>query len=140
MDSINDAATGLGAGTGVASQLFKMLVYDEGSFFVGHRDTEFSTCTSTSCSAVFGDCVRNSSARLKVVDFPVSQAARPDLRCAGMGWASCAWPARPETGLDRSPCAGSAALRRRDARPGSRCRARSHRFAQSALARCSRRQ
>ena len=34
------AAEGLGAATPVVAQLYKLLVYDEGSFFVGHRDTE----------------------------------------------------------------------------------------------------
>ena len=34
------AAEGLGVTTPVAAQLYKLLVYDEGSFFVGHRDTE----------------------------------------------------------------------------------------------------
>jgi predicted 2-oxoglutarate/Fe(II)-dependent dioxygenase YbiX len=36
------AATGLGAGTGVEAELYKLLVYDEGSFFLEHRDTEKS--------------------------------------------------------------------------------------------------
>ncbi len=33
-------ATALGAGTEVGAELYKLLVYDEGSFFVNHRDTE----------------------------------------------------------------------------------------------------
>ena len=37
---IERAADGLGAGQGVVPELYKMLVYDEGSFFVSHRDTE----------------------------------------------------------------------------------------------------
>ena len=36
------ASTGLGAGAGVEAELYKLLVYDEGSFFVEHRDTEKS--------------------------------------------------------------------------------------------------
>ena len=32
----------LGAGAGVVAELYKLLVYDEGSFFVNHRDTEKS--------------------------------------------------------------------------------------------------
>ncbi len=36
------AAIGLGAGAGVVTELYKLLVYDEGSFFVSHRDTEKS--------------------------------------------------------------------------------------------------
>lgn len=36
------AAIGLGAGAGVVPELYKLLVYDEGSFFVSHRDTEKS--------------------------------------------------------------------------------------------------
>lgn len=36
------ASTGLGAGAGVEAELHKLLVYDEGSFFVEHRDTEKS--------------------------------------------------------------------------------------------------
>ncbi|MFT3821995.1 MAG: 2OG-Fe(II) oxygenase [Rubrivivax sp.] len=39
---VQRAAAGLGAGTGVAAELYKLLVYDEGSFFVSHRDTEKS--------------------------------------------------------------------------------------------------
>lgn len=34
------AAAGLGVMEGVAADLYKLLVYDTGSFFVGHRDTE----------------------------------------------------------------------------------------------------
>jgi hypothetical protein len=34
------AAEGLGVGEPVAAELYKLLVYDEGSFFVSHRDTE----------------------------------------------------------------------------------------------------
>ena len=34
------AATGLGAGAGVHAELYKLLIYDAGSFFVSHRDTE----------------------------------------------------------------------------------------------------
>ena len=36
------ASKGLGAGAGVEAELYKLLVYDEGSFFVEHRDTEKS--------------------------------------------------------------------------------------------------
>ena len=39
---VERAATGLGAGAGVVPELYKLLVYDEGSFFVSHRDTEKS--------------------------------------------------------------------------------------------------
>ncbi len=39
---VERAAAGLGAGTGVVPELYKLLVYDEGSFFVSHRDTEKS--------------------------------------------------------------------------------------------------
>jgi hypothetical protein len=43
MDSVVErAAAGLGAGDGVVAELYKLLVYDEGSFFVTHRDTEKS--------------------------------------------------------------------------------------------------
>ena len=43
LDSVVErAATGLGAGAGVVAELYKLLVYDEGSFFVNHRDTEKS--------------------------------------------------------------------------------------------------
>ena len=37
---VERAADGLGAGVGVVAELYKLLVYDEGSFFVSHRDTE----------------------------------------------------------------------------------------------------
>lgn len=39
---VERAAMGLGAGVGVAAELYKLLVYDEGSFFLEHRDTEKS--------------------------------------------------------------------------------------------------
>jgi hypothetical protein len=43
LDSVVErAAAGLGAGGGVVAELYKLLVYDEGSFFVTHRDTEKS--------------------------------------------------------------------------------------------------
>ena len=43
LDSVVErAAAGLGAGAGVVAELYKLLVYDEGSFFVSHRDTEKS--------------------------------------------------------------------------------------------------
>jgi predicted 2-oxoglutarate/Fe(II)-dependent dioxygenase YbiX len=43
LDSVVErVATGLGAGAGVVAELYKLLVYDEGSFFVTHRDTEKS--------------------------------------------------------------------------------------------------
>ncbi|MBS0304077.1 MAG: 2OG-Fe(II) oxygenase [Proteobacteria bacterium] len=37
---VERAAIGLGAGAGVQAELYKLLVYDEGSFFLEHRDTE----------------------------------------------------------------------------------------------------
>jgi predicted 2-oxoglutarate/Fe(II)-dependent dioxygenase YbiX len=37
---VERAAIGLGAGAGVEADLYKLLVYDEGSFFLNHRDTE----------------------------------------------------------------------------------------------------
>jgi predicted 2-oxoglutarate/Fe(II)-dependent dioxygenase YbiX len=33
-------AEGLGVGEPIAAELYKLLVYDQGSFFVSHRDTE----------------------------------------------------------------------------------------------------
>jgi hypothetical protein len=36
-------AEGLGAEGPIEAELYKLLVYDEGSFFVGHRDTEKSS-------------------------------------------------------------------------------------------------
>ena len=39
---VERAAMGLGAGVGVKAELYKLLVYDEGSFFLEHRDTEKS--------------------------------------------------------------------------------------------------
>lgn len=39
---VEQAATGLGAGVGVEAELYKLLIYDEGSFFLEHRDTEKS--------------------------------------------------------------------------------------------------
>jgi len=37
---VADAALGLGVSEPVAAEFYKLLVYDAGSFFVGHRDTE----------------------------------------------------------------------------------------------------
>src|SRR5262249_44438944 len=37
---VADAALGLGVDESVAAEFYKLLVYDTGSFFVGHRDTE----------------------------------------------------------------------------------------------------
>ena len=37
---LDRVATGLGVAEPVSAELYKLLVYDEGSFFVGHRDTE----------------------------------------------------------------------------------------------------
>ncbi len=37
---VERAAEGLGVTTAVTAQLYKLLVYDEGSFFIEHRDTE----------------------------------------------------------------------------------------------------
>lgn len=37
---VRDAAAGLGVAGEVSAELYKMLVYDEGSFFVAHRDSE----------------------------------------------------------------------------------------------------
>lgn len=43
-ESINDivsrVATGLGVAGGIRAELYKLLVYDAGSFFISHRDTE----------------------------------------------------------------------------------------------------
>ncbi|HPU81872.1 MAG TPA: 2OG-Fe(II) oxygenase, partial [Accumulibacter sp.] len=39
-DIVARAAAGLGVMEGISAELYKMLVYDTGSFFVGHRDTE----------------------------------------------------------------------------------------------------
>ena len=38
--TVERAAEGLGVTTAVTAQLYKLLVYDEGSFFIEHRDTE----------------------------------------------------------------------------------------------------
>lgn len=42
-DVVAAAAAGLGAGSGVTAELYKLLIYDEGSHFVSHRDTEKSS-------------------------------------------------------------------------------------------------
>ena len=57
--------------------------------------------------------------RLVPLTWPATGLSREDFRCAGMGLAFFAWPAKSETGPGRSRCAGSEALRRRCARPGS---------------------
>ncbi len=39
---VGRVAEGLGVGEPVSAELYKLLIYDQGSFFVGHRDTEKS--------------------------------------------------------------------------------------------------
>ena len=39
-DLVADVASGLGVTEPVAADFYKLLIYDAGSFFVGHRDTE----------------------------------------------------------------------------------------------------
>ena len=39
-DLVSDVANGLGVTEPVAADFYKLLIYDAGSFFVGHRDTE----------------------------------------------------------------------------------------------------
>ena len=41
-DIVERAATGLGVGGPVQAEFYKLLIYDKGSFFVDHRDTEKS--------------------------------------------------------------------------------------------------
>ncbi len=81
------ASTGLGAGTGVEAELYKLLVYDEGSFFVEHRDTEkspgmFATLIVALPSLHTGG---------ELVIRHREREARLDLRCAdvsGLAWAA----------------------------------------------------
>lgn len=54
---------GLGCGDGVSAQLYKLLVYDRGGFFLAHRDTEktegmFATLVVTLPSAFRGGALR----------------------------------------------------------------------------------
>lgn len=68
------AAAGLGAGDGVEAEFYKLLVYDAGSFFVSHRDTEkspgmFATLVIALPSvSVGGDLVVRHSGRDVTVD------------------------------------------------------------------------
>ena len=81
------ASKGLGAGAGVEAELYKLLVYDEGSFFVEHRDTEkspgmFATLVVALPSVHTGG---------ELVIRHREREARLDLRCGDMS--ALAWAA-----------------------------------------------
>lgn len=84
---VERAAVGLGAGTGIEAELYKLLVYDEGSFFLEHRDTEkspgmFSTLIVALPSLHTGG---------ELVIRHREREARLDLRCADVS--ELAWAA-----------------------------------------------
>lgn len=84
---VERAAVGLGAGVGVAAELYKLLVYDEGSFFLEHRDTEKSP-------GMFGTLIvalPSIHAGGELVIGHHRREARLDLRCADVSavtWAA----------------------------------------------------
>ncbi|MCC7151984.1 MAG: 2OG-Fe(II) oxygenase, partial [Rubrivivax sp.] len=97
---VEQAAAGLGAGVGVEAELYKLLIYDEGSFFLEHRDTEkspgmFATLIVALPSLHTGG---------ELVIRHREREARLDLRCAEvseLAWAAfyadCVHEVRPIT-------------------------------------------
>jgi predicted 2-oxoglutarate/Fe(II)-dependent dioxygenase YbiX len=84
---VERAAMGLGAGAGVEAELYKLLVYDEGSFFLEHRDTEKSP-------GMFGTLIvplPSLHAGGELVIRHHGREARLDLRCADVS--ELAWAA-----------------------------------------------
>jgi hypothetical protein len=84
---VERAAMGLGAGVGVEAELYKLLVYDEGSFFLKHRDTEKSP-------GMFGTLIvalPSLHAGGELVIRHHGREARLDLRCADVS--AVAWAA-----------------------------------------------
>ena len=84
---VERAAMGLGAGVGVEAELYKLLVYDEGSFFLEHRDTEKSP-------GMFGTLIvalPSLHAGGELVIRHHRREARLDLRCADVS--EVAWAA-----------------------------------------------
>ena len=84
---VKQAATGLGAGAEVEAELYKLLVYDEGSFFLNHRDTEKSP-------GMFGTLIvalpsLHTGGELVIRHH--EREARLDLRCADVS--ELAWAA-----------------------------------------------
>jgi len=71
------AADGLGVGEPVAAELYKLLVYDQGSFFVSHRDTE----KAPGMFATLVIVLPSISAGGDVVVRHKGREARLDLRC-----------------------------------------------------------
>jgi len=84
---VERAAMGLGAGAGVEAELYKLLVYDEGSFFLEHRDTEKSP-------GMFGTLIvalPSLHVGGELVIRHYGREARLDLRCADVS--EVAWAA-----------------------------------------------
>ncbi|MEP7282083.1 MAG: hypothetical protein ABI696_08905 [Rubrivivax sp.] len=84
---VERAAMGLGAGVGVEAELYKLLVYDEGSFFLEHRDAEKSP-------GMFGTLIvalPSLHAGGELVIRHHRREARLDLRCADVS--EVAWAA-----------------------------------------------
>lgn len=84
---VERAAVGLGAGAGVEADLYKLLVYDEGSFFLEHRDTE-------KAPGMFGTLIvalPSLHGGGELVIRHLEREARLDLRCADVS--ELAWAA-----------------------------------------------
>lgn len=84
---VERAAMGLGAGAGVEAELYKLLVYDEGGFFLEHRDTEKSP-------GMFGTLIVALPSLHTGGDLVIrhrEREARLDLRCADVS--ELAWAA-----------------------------------------------
>lgn len=84
---VEQAATGLGAGAGVEADLYKLLVYDEGSFFVEHRDTEKSPGMFATLIVALPSLHTGGELVLRHRE----REARLDLRCADVS--ELAWAA-----------------------------------------------
>lgn len=97
-DIVARSAAGLGVGEAVSAELYKMLVYDAGSFFVSHRDTEkapgmFATLVVVLPSIYTGGelCIRH---REREVCFDLSSPEPSDIAFAAF-YADCRHEVRP---------------------------------------------
>ena len=97
---VDRCATGLGVAGPVSAQLYKMLVYDAGSFFVGHRDTEkaagmFATLVIVLPSKYTGgELVVRHGEREACLDLPCPDAAEAAFAAF---YADCVHQIRPIT-------------------------------------------
>jgi len=72
---------GLGVAEPIAAELYKLLIYDQGSFFVSHRDTE----KSPGMFATLVIVLPSISAGGELIIRHKGREVRLDLRCVGIG-------------------------------------------------------